>query len=88
MIIHNNVESGSLPETVRILADKVLITSSVRQEQRAGIERENIPVYVYDITEYTKDEYIDIIRKKNEELETELLDTQSALCDVYEMIGG
>lgn len=88
MIIHNNVESGSLPETVRILADKVLIASNVRQEQRAGIERENIPVYVYDITEYTKDEYIDIIRKKNEELETELLDTQSALCDVYEMIGG
>lgn len=88
MIIHNNVESGSLPETVRILADKVLITSNVRQEQRGGIDRENIPVYVYDITEYSKDEYIDIIRKKNEELETELLDTQSALCDVYEMIGG
>ena len=88
MIIHKNVESGSLPETVRILADKVLIASNVRQEQRAGIERENIPVYVYDITEYTKDEYINALRVKNEELETELLDTQSALCDVYEMIGG
>ena len=88
MIIHKNVESGSYPEAVKILADKVLVADTVRQEQRAGIERENIPVYVYDITEYTKDEYIDIIRKKNDELETELLDTQSALCDVYEMIEG
>lgn len=92
MIIHKNVESGSYPETVKILADKVLVADNVRQEQRveefAEVERESITVYIYDVTEYTKDEYIGLLREKNAELENEILDTQVALCDVYEMIGG
>lgn len=62
MIIHKNVESGSYPEAVKILTDKVLVADNVRQEQRveefADVERESITVYIYDVTEYTKDEYI------------------------------
>ena len=37
---------------------------------------------------YTKDEYIKLMAEKNAELESQLTDTQLALCDVYEMIGG
>lgn len=89
MIIHKNIESGSYPEAVKILADKVLVANNLRQEQRVEeFENETITVYIYDVTEYTKDEYIGLLREKNAELESEILDTQSALCDVYEMIGG
>lgn len=88
MMIHKNVESGSYPEAVKILVDKVLVANNVRQEQRGEeFENESITVYIYDVTEYTKDEYIGFLRDKNAELESEILDTQVALCDVYEMIG-
>ena len=42
----------------------------------------------YHMVRYTKDEYIKLIGEKNTELESQLTDTQLALCDVYEMIGG
>ena len=40
------------------------------------------------MVQYTKDEYIKLMDEKNTELESQLTDTQLALCDVYEMIGG
>lgn len=45
-------------------------------------------LYVYDEIQYTKDEYIKIISEKNETLESELTETQLALCDIYETILG
>lgn len=45
-------------------------------------------LYVYDEVQYTKDEYIKIISEKNETLESELTETQLALCDIYESILG
>ena len=42
----------------------------------------------YHMVQYTKDEYIKLMDEKNAELESQLTDTQLALCDVYEMIGG
>ncbi len=44
--------------------------------------------YQYDQVCYTKDEYIKLMDEKNGQLEEQLTDTQLALCDVYEMIGG
>lgn len=69
MIIRKNVESGSYPEAVKILTDKVLVADNVRQEQRieefANVERESITVYIYDVTEYTKDEYISYFSERD-----------------------
>jgi hypothetical protein len=69
MIIHKNVESGSYPEAVKILTDKVLAANNVRQEQRveefADVERESITVYIYDVTEFTKDEYFAYLVEKD-----------------------
>ena len=45
-------------------------------------------LYVYDEIQYTKDEYIKIIADKNSQLEQEVIDTQLALCDIYETIQG
>jgi len=82
-------QSGSAPQEIRILSDKVLVTSDVKTLRIPDIggNGEETEMYEYTVHEYTKDEYIKLIQDKNTELETELLDTQSALCDVYEMIG-
>ena len=45
-------------------------------------------LYVYDEIQYTKDEYIKIMADKNSQLEQEVIDTQLALCDIYETIQG
>lgn len=44
--------------------------------------------YEYNQTQYSKDEYIQLMDEKNKTLESELTDTQIALCDIYEMFGG
>ena len=83
-------QSGATPQEIRILSDKVLITSDVKTLQIPDIggNGEEPEMYEYTVHEYSKNEYIGILQDKNTQLETELLDTQSALCDVYEMIGG
>lgn len=40
--------------------------------------------YQYDLYEYTAQEYVGVLQELNDELKTELLDTQMALCDIYE----
>lgn len=40
------------------------------------------------MVQYTKDEYIKLMDEKSAELDAQLTDTQLALCDVYEMMGG
>ena len=42
----------------------------------------------YHMVQYSKDEYIKLMVDKNAALEEQLTDTQLALCDVFEMIGG
>ncbi len=44
--------------------------------------------YEFSQTQYSKNEYIKFLHNNNKELEDKLTDTQLALCDVYEMIGG
>jgi len=40
--------------------------------------------YEFDLYEYTPNEYIEILKQQNETLNTEILDTQMALCEIYE----
>ena len=42
--------------------------------------------YEFNQIQYSKDEYIQMIDKRNDELEKNITDTQIALCDVYEMM--
>ena len=78
-----NVESTVRPEARKILSDKVILAENIREEQRVepftNVERESITRYVYDIFEYSKDEYI-------ASLDSEILDTQEALTTIYELI--
>lgn len=46
------------------------------------------PVYQFHEIQYTKDEYIYLMKQTNDSLESEITDAQMALCELYEMIGG
>lgn len=43
--------------------------------------------YQYEEVQYDKDEYIELIAKKNKTLEKQVTDTQMALTELYEMKG-
>lgn len=57
------------------------ITSISETEEQSGFEG-----YEYDLTQYTKDEYISMIDEKNTSLEAAVTDTQVALVEVYELL--
>ena len=81
MIKYDTTFSYSAPSTRTITSDKVFIASDIT----SLLDEEDKVVYSYKLTEYTKDEYIALI---SDNLEQQILDTQMALCDIYEELGG
>lgn len=79
MTDHGTVKSSVRPESKVIDEYSVWISSDIRETEGE---------YEYHLIQYSKDEYIRLIDDKSTELEDQLTDTQLALCDVYEMIGG
>ena len=73
------VQSGVKPEEKVVDEYSVWVNTDIA-ETADGWE--------YHMVQYTKDEYIKLMVDKNAALEEQLTDTQLALCDVYEMIGG
>lgn len=73
------------PKTVEITKSKVFVATDIEQVAVKMDEKE-IREYQFNLVEYDKDEYINIISEKNEELEQQMTDTQLALCDVYELM--
>lgn len=45
-------------------------------------------LFSYTEVQYGKDEYIELMAQQNEQLNNDLTDTQLALCEIYETIGG
>lgn len=94
MITYSQVRSAVKPAEMEIDAYGVWINSNIEQvEVNFGTMDDNdeeliVQEYVFDQIYYTKNEYIEILSNKNAELESSILDTQSALCDIYESIGG
>lgn len=64
--------------------DTVYVHTDIQQVPDA----EGNMVWQYHEVQYDKDEYIHLISEKNASLEQQLTDTQLALVEVYEMIGG
>ncbi len=87
MKIYEPVHSAVKPLDIEITLDKVYLASNISIIQLADGD---LPTscYEFKITEYTKDEYLNLLAEKNTALQQELLDTQSALCDVYELLEG
>ena len=87
MINYGKVYSDTEPKSLEVTTGAVYIASNV-QPYTEHFEEGDMVGYTFDYVAYTKDEYIEMLSKKNDSLEAELLDTQEALCDIYEMIAG
>ena len=87
MIDYGKVKGSIRPSPIEITATKVFVASNIIEyvEDFDGVE---VTGFEYDYVEYNKDEYIQYIGEQYDELQTQLLNTQLALCDIYESIGG
>ena len=75
------------PQDVEILKTKVFFASNI-EEVTETIGEEEFNGFQFNLTEYTKDEYIRLLDTKNQSLESQIADVYIALCDVYEAVGG
>ncbi len=75
------------PQEIEITETKVFLYSNVKLIEEQGAEDQpGFTGYEFDLVEYEKDEYIELQAEKNKALETQMTDTQIALCEVYEMM--
>ena len=66
---------------------KVFVASNI-EEINETVSEEEFNGFQFELTEYSKDEYIQILNEKNTSLEGQTTDAYMALCDVYELVGG
>ena len=87
MMNHGTVRAGESPNPVVVDEYSVWVATDV-QEITVTDEQGERTEYEYTLIQYTKDEYIHSMIDANAELETELDNTQLALCEVYEILMG
>lgn len=83
MINYGIVRSTVKPDAVEIDEYSVWINTNI-QEIEVQSEVEIHTEYEFNQVRYTKDEYIKLIDERNTTLESQLTDTQLALCEIYE----
>lgn len=85
MVDYGTVRSTVKPDEVEIDEYSVWINTNITEIQ---VQSENGSYtdieYEYNQVRYTKDEYIKLIDERNTTLESQLTDTQLALCEIYE----
>lgn len=83
MIDYGKVRSTVKPDKVEIDEYSVWINTNITEIQVQS-EDESHTEYEFNQLRYTKDEYIKMIDERNSTLESQLTDTQLALCEIYE----
>lgn len=83
MIDYGKVRSTVKPDKVEIDEYSVWVNSNIK-EVDVQSESESHIEYEFNQIRYTKDEYIKMIDERNTTLESQLTDTQLALCEIYE----
>lgn len=83
MIDYGTVRSTIKPNKVEIDEYSVWVNSDIKEIQVQS-EDESHTEYEFNQVRYTKDEYIKLIDERNTTLESQLTDTQLALCEIYE----
>lgn len=66
--------------------DTVYVHTDIVPVEEDGKVVENL--FSYTEVQYGKDEYIELMAQQNAKLESDLIDTQLALCELYESMGG
>ncbi len=75
------------PEQKVIDDYSVWIAENITPVTEAGTdEQPGFTGYEYDLTQYTKDEYIKMIDDRNASLEDQMTQAQEAMCEIYEMM--
>lgn len=88
MIDYGKQRSTVKPLEVELTETKVFVCTNISPVIESGTsEQEGFSGFEFDLTEYTKDEYIQLQADRNAALEQQVTDTQLALCEVYEMLG-
>lgn len=84
------VIQGSLEQAQPIIVGKttVYVHTNIEQITKDSDGNPVEDLYSYNEVQYSKDEYIKHLSEQNASLENELLNTQLALCDLYESLGG
>lgn len=68
--------------------DTVYVHTNIQQIKKDSWGNPTNNLWSCHEVQYTKDEYIELMAKKNELLETQLTDTQLALTEIYENMEG
>ena len=85
MEFYEKVRSGVCPKPL-VIDEKSVWENTDVKEVEVEYEGETYIEYEFDQKRYTKNEYIALLRRKNEQIESQITDTQLALCEVYELM--
>ena len=80
MINHGIQYSTVQPQPIEVTADSVFVATNITPYSKE-IEGRIINGYEYNYVQYSKDEYII-------KLHQDIIDTQVALCDIFEVLEG
>lgn len=83
MIDYGAVRSTVKPDAVEIDEYSVWLNSDIKEIEMQSEDKTHTE-YEFNQVRYTKDEYIKLIDERNLTLESQLTDTQLALCEIYE----
>ncbi len=83
MIDYGKVRSTVKPDKVEIDEYSVWLNSDIKEIEMQSEDKTHTE-YEFNQVRYTKDEYIKLIDERNTTLESQLTDTQLALCEIYE----
>ena len=73
---YSKIRASVRPEPIRFDEKSVWVSENVTEVEDGEFE--------FDQTRYSKNEYIRLIGENNARLESQLTDTQLALCEIYE----
>lgn len=85
MINHGTVWATEAPEKLHVDECSVWVASDI-QTVTVNDENGERTEYEFTLLQYDKDEYIRHMAEVNASLDTQMTETQLALCDVYELI--
>lgn len=87
MVNYGHIYSSEKPQEVEMTNTLVFVASNIQPFSRTLDDRAETG-FEYDCICYTKDEYIRQIDAANRELKEQVLITQEAISDLYEMLEG
>ena len=86
MTNYGRVKSSFEPQPLKINATSVEVASNITPYTEDLDDGHTMTGFEYDLVSYEISEYIQVLKETNDRLEADLLDTQTALCDLYEAV--